>query len=141
MPRSGQCKESWWQLYGPQLKRQGHSVGLSLCMHVRVRLRACVAACMPFCHPGGERATLFLFINLSESPIPKGRSMFLSVYLFVRPGIPCPGLSQTFFPLCLKYDLFRKTILTILIMRSVDHAFCEGLYLCDLIGNLYSQGM
>ena len=57
--------------------------------------------------------------------------MFLSVYLFVRPGIPCPGLSQTFFPLCLKYDLFRKTILTLLIMRSVDHAFCEGLYLCD----------
>ena len=45
--------------------------------------------------------------------------------------VPGPGLSQTFFPFCLKYDLFRKTILTILHMLNVDHAFCERLYLCD----------
>ena len=57
--------------------------------------------------------------------------MFLSVYLFVSPCIPCPGLPQTFFPLCLKYDLFKKTILPILNMLSIDHAFCERLYLCD----------
>ena len=62
--------------------------------------------CLPFCHP-------------------------LGVYLFVSPGISCPGLSQTFFPPCLKYDLCRKTILTILDMLSVDHAFCERLYLYD----------
>ena len=34
-------------------------------------------------------------------------------------------------PLCLKCDLFRKTILTNLNMLSVDHVFCERSYLCD----------
>ena len=57
--------------------------------------------------------------------------MFLSVYLFISPEIPRRGLPQTFFLLCLKYDLFRKTVLTILNMLSVDHTFCERLYLCD----------
>ena len=46
-------------------------------------------------------------------------------------GIPCPGLQQTLFPLCLKYDLFRKTILTNLNMLSVDHVYCKRSYLCD----------
>ena len=54
--------------------------------------------------------------------------MFLSVYLFVNPDIPCPVLPQTFFLLCLEYDLFRKAILN---MLSIDHASCERLYLCD----------
>ena len=38
---------------------------------------------------------------------------------------PCSGLPQTYVPLCLKYDLFRVTILY---MLSVDKAFCESLY-------------
>ena len=73
---------------------------------------------------GGGGVGVFLFINLSECPHPLGWSVFLSVYLFVSTGIPCPGLQQTFFPLCLKYDLFRKQ-LTNLNMLSVDHVFCE----------------
>ena len=49
--------------------------GASAC----VRLRAGVTACL---RGWGGGVTLFLFINLSESPIPWGRSVFLSVYLF-----------------------------------------------------------
>ena len=57
--------------------------GLCLSVCECVRLRAGVTACLPFCHRwGGGGGTLFLFINLSESPIPWGRSVFLSVYLF-----------------------------------------------------------
>ena len=80
-----------------------------------MHLRACVAACL------SARQTY------QKTPIPWGWSVFSSVYQFVNPGIPCPGLPRTFFPVCLKYDLFRKTILTI----CVYHAFCERLYLCD----------
>ena len=95
-----------------------------------VRASKSVRDCMPFCHPR-ERGSLFLFISLSECPIPWGRSVFLSVYLLVSPDMPCPGLSQNFFLLRLRYDLFRKTIIKFLNMLSVDHAFCERLYLCD----------
>ena len=45
-------------------------------------------------------------------------SKSLSDYLFVSPDIPCAGLPQTFFLYCLKYDLFWKTVLTILNMLS-----------------------
>ena len=66
--------------------------------------------------------------------------MFLSVYLFVSPDIPCPGLPQTFFFAYKMPDLFRKTILTILSMLSVDPAFCERLYLCDFNrGSMHSM--
>ena len=74
----------------------------------------------------------------------------LSCYKIIRMP-PSPGVSQYFclsiclpaltshvlvchtpsFPFCLKYDLFRKTILTILNMLCVDHTFCERLYLFD----------
>ena len=111
--------------------RFGLSVSLYASASACVRLSACVAACLPACLSvtrvgGGGRGTLFIFINLSECPHPLGWSVFLSFYLFVSTGIPCSGLQQqTFFPLCLKYDLFRKTILTNLNMLSVDHVFCE----------------
>ena len=81
-----------------------------------------MAAVMSLCHPGDEGVTLFLFINLSECPFLQG-SVSVSVYLFVSPDIRCIGLSQTVFPLCLKHDLFRNLISTILNMLSVDHAF------------------
>ena len=76
------------------------TVCLSVCMCECVRLRACVAACLPFCHPGGG-ATLF-FINLSECP----HSLELVSVFVSLSVVPCPGLPQTSFSLCLKYDLF-----------------------------------
>ena len=106
----------------------GLSVCICECMCASKRMRGCLPACLSVTRVGGGggRGTLFIFINLSECPHPLGWSVFLSFYLFVSTGIPCSGLQQqTFFPLCLKYDLFRKTILTNLNMLSVDHVFCE----------------
>ena len=96
------------------------TVCLSMCMCKCVRASKSVRGCLPaFLSSGGMWGTLFLYINLSECPHPLGS---VSVFV-VSTGIPCLGLPQTFFPLCLKYDLFRKTILSILNMLSVDYAF------------------
>ena len=74
-------------------RQQGHSD----CMHVRVHASSIK----------GGGVLLFLFITYQSAPISRGRPEVLSVYLFVSPDIPCPGLSQTFFPLCLKYDFTK----------------------------------
>ena len=52
----------------------------SACVRASKSWRDCLPA---FLSPagGGGGGTLFLFINLSESPIPWGRSVFLSVYV------------------------------------------------------------
>ena len=104
-------------------------------MRASKRMRGCLPACLSVTRVGGGgggRGTLFIFINLSECPHPLGWSVFLSFYLFVSTGIPCSGLQQqTFFPLCLKYDLFRKTILTNLNMLSVDHVFVKDNTSCE----------
>ena len=119
------------------------TVCLYACTSTCVRLRACVTACLPFCHPGrgggGGGVRIFLFINLSECSYTLGL-VNLTVCLFVALDIPCPGLPQTFLLICLKYDLFRKSILTMLNMLSVDHPFCERLYLCVLnAGSMLSR--
>ena len=47
------------------------TVCLLACTSTCVRLKACVAACLPFCHPGqGGGGRVFLFINLSECSHP-----------------------------------------------------------------------
>ena len=90
-----------------------------------MRLRACVAACLSVTRVvvGGGGYSNYFYKLIRVPPSPGLVSVF--VCLFVSTGIPCPGLQQTLFPLCLKYDLFRKTILTNLNMLSVDHVFCE----------------
>ena len=92
-------------------------------------MRGCLPACLSVTRMvvgggGGGGGTLFIFINFIRVP-PSPGLVSVFVCLFVSTGIPCPGLQQTLFPLCLKYDLFRKTILTNLNMLSVDHVLCE----------------
>ena len=94
-------------------------------MHVRVRASKCMRGCLPFCHPEGWGNSISFYKLIRVLPSPGVGQCFR---LFISPGIPCPGLPDLYFPLCLKYDLFRKTILD---MLSVEHAFCERLYLCD----------
>ena len=106
------------------------TVCLSVCMCECVRVSKSVRACLLFCHPAAGN-TLFLLINLSECPNYLGAVSVFVCLSVCQPWHPCPGLPQTSFSLCLKYDFFRKTILTILNMLSVDHAFCERLYLYD----------
>ena len=96
------------------------TVCLSICMYENLRASKSVHNCLPtLLSLGGGWGTLFLFINLLECPYPLGRSVVSSVYLFVSPCIPYPGLPQTFFPLCLKYDLFQETILNMLCARPL----------------------
>ena len=77
-------------------------------------MRTCVPACL------SPRGSILYFLNKNISVTPEGLSVCLSVIF----DLPCPGLPQQTFPLCLKYDLLRNLL-------SVDQAFCESLYLCD----------
>ena len=146
-PQTGQYKENRWQWFGPpegcELKRHGHSDYLSLCMYVRVRtcvrLRAYMAPCLPFCHPG-DGGTLFHYINLSECP-----HLLRSVSVFVclsvcHPWHPVSWSATNLLSSLLKICLVSKNNLTILNMLSVYHAFFERFYLCDFNRNLCSQG-
>ena len=91
-------------------------------------LRARVAVCLPFCHHGWGWVVYFFLKTYQSASILMG-SVSVSVCLSViSPDIPFPALPQTFFLL----DLFRKIILTFFNMPSIDHAFCEISYLCDL---------
>ena len=72
-------------------------------------LRAYVAVCLPFCHPGGGGGgggqSIFFYKLIRVSPFygaGQCNCLSISLYLFVSPDIPCPGLPQTFFLHCLK---------------------------------------
>ena len=84
---------------------------LSVCMCECVRASKSVCGCLPALLSPRVGWLLFFYKTYQSVSIPWGRSVFPSVYLFVSLDIPCPGLPQTFYPLCLKYDSFRKTIL------------------------------
>ena len=77
------------------------TVCLSVCMCECMRASKSMRGFLPaFLSP--ERGySLSFYKTYQSAPIPWGRSVFSSVYLFVSPGIPCPSLPQNLFPLCL----------------------------------------
>ena len=78
-------------------------VCLSVWIFEYVRASKSVRGCLSaFPSPRVGGVSIFLFYKLIKVPTSAG-SVSVSVRLSY---IPCPGLPQTFFLLCLKYDLF-----------------------------------
>ena len=103
------------------------SFWLSVCMHVRVC--TCVCAWLPACllSPRWAGDSLFIFINLSECTHPLSL-VSVSVCLSVcQPWHPVSWSATNPLSSLPKIWLVSKNNN----MLSVDHAFCDRLYLCD----------
>ena len=87
-PWTGQFKESRWQWFGPPEGCASNgkvilTVCLYACASTCVRLRACVAACLLLCHPGGGGGRLFYFYKLIRVPPSPGVGQCLCLSIFL----------------------------------------------------------
>ena len=94
-----------------------HSACLYACSSTCVRLRAsiCLSVIQGGGGGGGWSISFYKLIRVPPSP---GVDQCFCLPIFLSALTPVPGLPQTVFLLCLKYDLFRKTSYTILNMLS-----------------------